>query len=52
MEAEKEVKQALEALGYKDFRFEIATAAFHRLIVWVNGVRVGIYDMDKHTFVD
>ena len=48
----QEIKKALEALGFDAFTFEIATASFHRLIVWVDDVRVGIYDMDKHTFVD
>jgi hypothetical protein len=51
-EVKQEIKKALEALGYKDFQFEIATASFHRLIVWVNDVRIGIYDLDRHTFVD
>lgn len=48
----KEIKQALESLGYDTSHFEIATASYHRLIVFVNDVRIGIYDMDKHTFVD
>jgi hypothetical protein len=48
----QEIQKAVEALGYKNFKLEIATASYHRLIVWVDDVRVGIYDLDKHTFVD
>lgn len=51
-EVKMEIKKALEALGYKNPDFEIATASFHRVVVWVGDVTVGIYDMDKHTFVD
>lgn len=47
-----EIQKAVEALGYKNFKLEIATASYHRLIVWVDDVRIGIYDLDKHTFVD
>lgn len=47
-----EVQRVVEALGYKDFKLEIATASYHRLIVFVNGERLGLYDMDRHIFVD
>lgn len=48
----QEIQKAVEALGYKNFKLEIATLSYHRLVVFVNDVRIGIYDMDKHTFVD
>lgn len=48
----QEIQKAVEALGYKNFKLEIATSSYHRLVVFVNDVRIGIYDMDKHTFVD
>jgi len=48
----QEIQKVVEALGYKEFKLEIATVSYHRLIVWVDDVRLGIYDMDKHTFVD
>ncbi|HHZ05793.1 MAG TPA: hypothetical protein GX401_03225 [Clostridiales bacterium] len=51
MKIKDEVIQAVRSLGYKG-KVEIATASYHRLIVWVDDVRVGIYDLDKHTFVD
>jgi len=47
----QEIQKAVEALGYKG-KVEIATLSYHRLIVFVDDVRLGIYDMDKHTFVD
>lgn len=45
----QEIKQALESLGYDSFTFEIATIAFHRILVFVDDVRIGIYDLDRHT---
>lgn len=51
MSIRKEIIRAVRKLGYKG-EVEIAIAAYHRLIVWVDDVRLGIYDLDKHTFVD
>lgn len=48
----QEIKKALEALGFDAFTFEIATVSFHRVVVFVKDVRIGIYDLDRHTFVD
>lgn len=46
-----EIKQACENLGLTGFiRYE--PFAFRRVRVFVNDKVVGIYDMDKHTFVD
>ena len=47
---QQEVQSAMEALGQKNFRLEIVTLSYHKLIVFANDVRFGIYDMDKHTF--
>lgn len=47
----QEIQRAVEALGYKG-KVKIATVSYHRLVVFVNDVRLGIYDLDKHTFVD
>ena len=51
-EVKQEIQKAVEALGYKNFKLEIATISYHRLVVFVNDIRIGIYDLDKHTFVD
>lgn len=50
--AKQEVRQALANLGYKSSSVEIATVGYHRLAVWADDVRIGVYDMDRHTFVD
>jgi hypothetical protein len=47
-----ELHKAVKALGYKNYALEIATASYHRVIVFVNNERIGVYDMDRHTFVD
>ena len=48
----QEIQKAVEALGYKNFKLEVAPVSYHRLVVFVNDIRIGIYDLDKHTFVD
>ena len=43
---------ALKSLGYSTSNVEITPVAFHRYSVKAGGVLVGIYDLDRHTFVD
>ena len=43
---------ALISLGYSTSNVEITPVAFHRFSVKAGGVLVGIYDLDRHTFVD
>lgn len=45
------VTDAVRKLGYTG-KVEIATASVGRVIVWVDDKRIGIYDLDRHTFVD
>ncbi|MEA4831603.1 hypothetical protein SDC9_136874 [bioreactor metagenome] len=46
-----EIRQACENLGLKGYKgYELFT--FRRVRVFVNDKLVGIYDLDKHTFVD
>lgn len=48
----QEISTAVENLGLSFSKIEIATASYHRLIVWADDIRIGIYDMDRHTFID
>lgn len=48
----EEIITALKSLGYSTSNIEITPAAFHRFTVKAGGVLVGIYDLDRHTFVD
>lgn len=47
----EEIKAALEKLGYKEPIFEVKEIAFHRFKVTTEQM-TGIYDTDRHTFVD
>lgn len=46
-----EIRQACENLGLKGYK-GYEPFAFRRVRVFVNDKLVGIYDLDKHTFVD
>lgn len=44
-------KTAVQNLGHTG-KVEIGIASFNRIFVWVDDVKIGIYDKNKHTFVD
>lgn len=50
----KEIAQALMDLGYgtSEITVHIKGISPNRLRVEVDGDAIGIYDLDKHTFVD
>ena len=48
----EEIISALKSLGYSTSNIEISPVSFHRYSVKADGVLVGIYDTDRHTFVD
>ena len=54
----KEIQEALISLGYSEddvkhiFIKKLAVLDDSRARVYVNQVRIGIYDFDRHTFVD
>lgn len=48
----EEIITALKSLGYSTSNVEITPVSFHRFSVKAGGVHVGIYDLDRHTFVD
>ncbi len=48
----KEVRQALESLGYQFDDFWMKGVGFNRVSVHIGQNRIGIYDFDRHTFVD
>ena len=54
MSIKEEITQAVKNLGYSldRYKVEIEPLSYHRLITKLNGKRLGIYDIDKHTFVD
>lgn len=52
MEVTTEIKEALDKLGYKDVIFTVNEVSFHRFSVYIKEALVGIYDIDRHTFVD
>lgn len=45
------VEDAVKKLGYSG-KVEIATVSVGRVIVWVDDERIGIYDLNRNTFVD
>ena len=47
-----ELEKAAEALGYRDAKVDYKHDSFHRVSVTINGDEIGIYDFDRHTFVD
>lgn len=47
----QKVTDAVKQLGYTG-EVHIATASVGRVIVWVDEERIGIYDLDRKTFVD
>ena len=51
MDAKEEVEEQVAKVGYSG-TVEIATASVGRIIVFVNDERLGVYDLNKHTFVD
>lgn len=51
MDAKEEVEEQVAKLGYSG-TVEIATVSVGRIIVFVNDERLGVYDLNKHTFVD
>lgn len=48
----EEIITALQSLGYSTSNIEITPVSFHRYSVKAGGDLVGIYDLDRHTFVD
>jgi hypothetical protein len=48
----EEIKKALKSFGYSTSNTEITTVSYHRYSVKAKGFLVGIYDIDRHTFVD
>jgi len=51
MNTKEEVEEQVAKLGYSG-TVEFATASVGRIIVFVNDERLGVYDLNKHTFVD
>lgn len=51
MDAKEEVEEQVATLGYSG-KVEIATAEIGRIIVFVDDKRLGVYDLQRHTFVD
>jgi hypothetical protein len=47
-----ELARAAEALGYSNPQVDYKHDSFHRVSVTINGDEIGIYDFDRHTFVD
>lgn len=50
--AHSEIRQALRALGYTAGQVQLGKAGHQRYTVTLDGERIGIYDLAKHTFVD
>lgn len=48
----QEIKKALKALGYRESDIEIEAISFRRLSASTGDDHIGIYDLDRHTFVD
>lgn len=51
-EVHQEIKKALKALGYRESDIEIEAISYRRLSVSTGDDHIGIYDLDRHTFVD
>lgn len=51
MTIKEQVTEAVRKLGYYG-EVQIATLTIGRVIVWVDNKRIGIYDIDRRTFVD
>ena len=49
----EEIKQAIKALGFRSpSTVGIKSVSLDRYLVRVNDENIGIYDTNKHTFVD
>lgn len=48
----REIEKALARLGYRKFDFHCEVCGHNRYVVFVNNDYFGIYDYDRHTFVD
>lgn len=51
MSIKDEIIHAVRKLGYKG-KVQFYETTFNRFVVFIKDVRLGIYDLDKHTFVD
>ena len=47
-----ELEKAAESLGYSNAKVDYKDEGYHRATVTINGEDIGIYDFDRHTFVD
>lgn len=48
----KDIAKAIVRLGYKEKQSSIHKIAYNRFAVFVGSFPVGIYDAERHTFVD
>lgn len=51
-EIKKDIAKAIVSLGYKERQSSIHKIAYNRFAVFVGSFQVGIYDAERHTFVD
>lgn len=52
LKAREEIRKALEILGYKIIGVNVYEVGHHRYTAWKGKNCLGIYDTDRHTFVD
>ena len=52
LRAREEVRQALVTLGYKLTGVNVYEISHHRYTAWQGKTCLGVYDTDRHTFVD
>lgn len=48
----KDIAKAIVSLGYKERRSSIHKIAYNRFAVFIGSFQIGIYDAERHTFVD
>lgn len=49
---ENEIRNAVRNLGYKKGTIHTEVVSYCRIRIFINCKRIGIYDLNKHTFVD
>lgn len=49
---EDEIREAVRNLGYRKGTITAKAISYCRAIIFIDSKRLGIYDFNKHTFVD